>query len=231
MTPAGDDMIELERRIGYNFKDRGLLTQALTHSSYANENRSSGAVCNERLEFLGDAVLGAVVADYLFKRFPDMPEGKMTRLRAELVCEHGLDQVAAKLGLGEYLSLGRGEERGGGRSRPSILADAVEAVIAAIYMDGGTEAAVGFIRRFILDVFESGGTKAERDYKTELQELIQRESGRTLEYRLAGEEGPDHAKIFMVEALLDGRAIASGEGRSKKDAEQDAARNALEVLE
>ncbi|MGM9521621.1 MAG: ribonuclease III [Oscillospiraceae bacterium] len=224
-------MQELESRIGYSFKDTALLKNAITHSSYANENRAAGAVCNERLEFLGDAVLGVLVADYLFHKFPDMPEGKMTRLRAELVCEKSLDAVAAALGLGEYLLLGKGEERGGGRSRPSILADAVEAVLAAIYLDGGMAMAESFVKRFILDVFESGENKTERDYKTELQELIQRKSGQVLEYRLFGESGPDHAKVFTIEALLNGERLSLGDGRSKKDAEQAAAKKALEGLE
>lgn len=223
-------MEELEERIGFSFANRELLRDALTHSSFANENKSSGAVCNERLEFLGDAVLGFVVAGYLYRRFSGLPEGKMTRLRAELVCEKSLDSVATCIGLGDYLRLGRGEDRGGGRTRPSIKADAVEAVIAAIYLDGGLEAAERFIRRFILDVYEAGEAVMDRDYKSELQELIQRKNGQTLEYVLISSDGPDHSKTFTVEARLNGEVLASGVGHSKKDAEQNAAMRSLEAL-
>ena len=154
----------------------------------------------------------------------------MTRLRAELVCEKNLDNVASALNLGDKLFLGHGEERGGGRTRPSIIADAVEAVLAAIYLDGGRDEAIRFVRKFILEPFEAGEGYAELDYKTELQEHIQRKSGQMLSYRLVGESGPDHAKVFTMEALLNGKSIAVGEGRSKKDAEQSAARKALEAL-
>ncbi len=224
-------MEKLESKLGYEFKNRELLVTALTHSSYANENRRLGAVCNERLEFLGDAVLGAVVADYLYRRFPDMPEGRMTRLRSELVCEGSLDLVASSLELGSRLLLGRGEERSGGRTRPSILADAVEALIAALYLDGGVEAAAQFIHRSILEPFEAGEGMRDVDYKTALQELVQRKSDQLLEYCLVSESGPDHAKRFTIKVVLNGRCIAVGEGRSKKDAEQEAARLALEKLQ
>ncbi len=224
-------MEDLESKLGYTFKNKSLLTDALTHSSYANENRAAGAVCNERLEFLGDAVLGFVVAGYLYGKYKDLPEGKMTRLRAELVCETSLNGVATAIDLGGYLRLGRGEERGGGRTRTSIKADAVEAVLAAIYLDGGLEPAESFVRRFILDVYEAGEAVLGRDYKSELQELVQRKNGRTLEYVLVATSGPDHSKTFTVEARLNGRVLASGDGHSKKDAEQKAAKRALEVLE
>lgn len=220
----------LEKKLGYNFKNISLLNTALSHSSYANENKRSGAESNERLEFLGDAVLGFVVAEYLYRNFPQLPEGKMTRLRAELVCEKGLNEVAEKLRLGEYLLLGHGEERGGGRERPSILADAVESVLAAVYLDGGIAPAEKFIRDFILNPFEAGESGNDEDYKTLLQELVQREHSQTLEYRLTGESGPDHAKVFQVEAILNGKAISAGTGKSKKDAEQSAAKHALEIL-
>lgn len=222
-------MSALEEKIGYTFRDASLLHTALTHSSWSNENRAAGP-CNERLEFLGDAVLGFVVANYLYARFPDLPEGRMTRLRAELVCERSLSLVAADLGLGDSLLLGRGEEHNGGRTRPSITADAVEAVIAAIFLDGGIDAAAGFIRRFLLDHFEAGETHPDRDWKSELQELVQRKNNQVLEYRPAGESGPDHMKSFTVEVWLNGELLASGEGRSKKDAEQHAAAKALEAL-
>lgn len=220
----------LEKKLGYDFGDISLLKTALSHSSYANENRRDGAESNERLEFLGDAVLGFVVAEYLYRNFPELPEGKMTRLRAELVCEKGLNEVAEKLGLGKYLLLGRGEERGGGRERPSILADAVESVLAAVFLDGGIMPAEKIIREFILNPFEAGESGNDEDYKTLLQELLQKDHGRAPEYRLVGESGPDHAKIFKVEALLNGKAISSGTGKSKKDAEQSAAKHALEIL-
>ena len=223
-------MREIEERIGYRFKNPELLTNALTHSSYFNENRGTASVCNERLEFLGDAVVGFIVAGYLYEKFPDLPEGRMTRLRAELVGERGLNDVSRAIGLGRYLLLGHGEDVNGGRSRPSINADAVEAVIAAIYLDGGLEAAERFVRRFIIDVFEAGNSHPERDYKSELQELVQQKSGRILEYRHVGESGPDHMKTFTVEVTLNGESISRGEGRSKKDAEQHAAAAALEAL-
>ncbi len=220
----------LEKNLCYVFKNKDYLTEALTHSSYANENRKSGAECNERLEFLGDSILGFIVADYLYSREPKISEGQMTRLRAELVCEKSLDAVAAHLDLGKYLKLGKGEEKGGGRTRPSILADAVEAVIAAVYIDGGLDEAKSLIYREIIAVFENNGAK-DVDHKSRLQEIIQRENGRELKYELVGESGPDHAKVFEVNALLDGKVIGTGRGKSKKDAEQAAAKQALEGME
>jgi len=222
---------ELEAKLGHVFKDRSLLETALTHSSYANEKKGRTGACNERMEFLGDAVLGFLVAEYLYGAFPDLPEGKMTRLRAELVCEKSLDAVAKKLSLGKYLLLGHGEEQGGGRTRPSIIADATEAVLAALYLDGGMELAGKFVRDYIISACEAAGSACERDYKTELQEWAQRSSDNTLEYRLVSESGPDHAKNFCVEVLLNGRSLASGSGRSKKDAEQAAASTALEGID
>ena len=222
-------MLELENCIGHAFENKDLLITALTHSSYANENKAKSVQCNERLEFLGDAVLGVIVAEYLYSKFPDLPEGRMTRLRSELVCERNLSHVAVELNLGENLLLGRGEERSGGGRRPSILADAVEAVIAAVYLDGGKQEAEKFVYKFILSGFEAGD-KYERDYKTELQEFIQRKAGQVLTYKLTSESGPDHEKVFTVDALLNGQIISSGRGHSKKDAEQAAARSALEEL-
>lgn len=223
-------MTALEERLGYSFRNRALLETALTHSSYANENRASGIVCNERLEFLGDSVLGVTVADFLYRHFPDMPEGRMTRLRAELVCEHSLHRVALELHLGDYLRLGKGEEHNGGRKRASILSDAVEAVIAAMYLDAGMETAAGFIHRCLLDDVRAIETPTFTDYKTSLQELVQRHSGQVLSYELVGEEGPDHAKTFRVQVCLNGDPIGRGTGRTKKEAEQTAAANALEAL-
>ena len=223
-------MTALEERLGYLFRNRALLETALTHSSYANENRASGIVCNERLEFLRDSVLGVTVADFLYRHFPDMPEGRMTRLRAELVCEQSLHRVALELHLGDYLRLGKGEEHNGGRKRASILSDAVEAVIAAMYLDAGMETAAGFIHRCLLDDVRAIETPTFTDYKTSLQELVQRHSGQVLSYELVGEEGPDHAKTFRVQVCLNGDPIGRGTGRTKKEAEQAAAANALEAL-
>lgn len=224
-------MKKLEEKLGYSFGNPALLENALTHSSYANENRTKGETSNERLEFLGDSVLGMVVADYLFRSHPDMPEGELTRTRAALVCEDSLVEVAAQLELGSYLKLGRGEDAGGGRRRPSIQADAVEAVIAALYLDGGMDTARGFIERHILSALDSGSPSLLLgDYKTELQELIQRKSGQSLSYALLGESGPDHDKVFTSEVCLNGKPIGSGSGRTKKEAEQAAAHAALEAL-
>ena len=222
---------ELEERLGHVFHDPSLLRTALTHSSYANENRASGAVCNERLEFLGDSVLGVTVADHLYRQYGSMPEGRMTRLRSELVCEQSLFRVAQKLRLGDHLRLGRGEEHNGGRDRHSILADAVEAVIAAMYLDGGMSAASEFIHRHLLSELGDEEPLFYNDFKTALQELVQRQSGQILGYELTGEQGPDHDKTFAVRVLLNGEPIGSGEGRTKKEAEQAAARNALEALD
>ena len=223
-------MDSLEKKLGHVFRDRALLATALTHSSYANENRGRGE-CNERLEFLGDSVLGMVVADALFRRFPELPEGRMTRLRAQLVCEESLHRVASELGLGEYVRRGRGEEHTGGRRRTSILADAVEAVIAAMYLDGGLETAKAFIERQILSALDGAGPVMRvEDCKTELQELVQKKSGQSLSYELLGESGPDHDKTFTSQVSLNGRPIGSGSGRTKKEAEQAAARAALEAL-
>ena len=186
-----DKLKELEEKIGYTFQDKMLLKQALTHSSYANEQKINKHRDYERLEFLGDAVLGVVTADYLFRKHPDLPEGDLTRLRAALVCEDSLHEVAQSLELGRHLKLGRGEEQGGGRRRPSILADATESVFAAVYLDGGMEAASELIHRVLLDKGrEEAVEERRRDFKTELQELVQRKSGSTLGYRLVGSSGP-----------------------------------------
>ena len=221
-------MNTLEKKLGYSFQNRELLENALTHSSRANESRGKLA-SNERLEFLGDSILGMVVADHLYRGHPDLPEGDLTRTRAALVCEESLVEVAQALNLGEYLRLGKGESSGGGRERPSIQADAVEAVLAAIYLDGGIGSARKFIQKFILSR-ETDGLAKPLDHKTALQELVQRESGQVLRYRLVGEEGPDHNKRFFVEVTLNGQAVGSGSGRSKKEAEQMAAAAAIESL-
>ncbi len=222
-------MKQLEEKLGYEFKNRALLINALTHSSYANENREEGVPSNERLEFLGDSVLGFAAAKHLYAVEPSLPEGKMTRLRAELVCEHSLYGVARELDLGAYLRMGHGEEKNGGRERASILADATEAVIAAIFLDGGIEAAVSFVERMVLSP-EAVKAHHASDYKTELQELVQRKPDQQLKYTDAGESGPDHDKVFLSEVSLNGELIGRGSGRTKKEAEQEAACRALERL-
>ena len=218
----------LERKLNYRFRDRGLLSEALNHSSYANEHRNAHVSSNERLECLGDSVLGFVTAEFLFLEHPDMPEGDLTRIRAALVCEQSLYEVAKKLELGKYLKLGRGEEAGGGRHRTSILADATEAVFAAVYLDGGIVEASALIHRVLLDVErEEAVEERRRDHKTALQELVQRRANQELSYRMAGEQGPDHNKTFVAEVLLNGELVGSGTGHSKKEAEQAAAAAAL----
>jgi ribonuclease-3 len=220
---------DLEKAIGYRFKNISLLQNALAHSSYANERWHNSLMSNERLEFLGDSVLGMTVADYLYRNFPDRPEGELTRMRADMVCEKTLAAVANRIDLGQHLLLGHGEEQGGGRSRPSILADAVEAIIAACYLDGGFDAAAGFIKTFIL--CEVPVKQLHNvDYKTTLQELVQQKKNQVLAYALVGESGPDHDKEFVVEVFLNGAVVGKGSGRSKKKAEQDAARVAIEKL-
>ena len=217
-------MHQLETVIGHTFKDPSLLETALTHTSYANE--AKGRVKhNERLEFLGDSVLSIVVADYLFHHWTDRPEGELTKARASLVCESALFQFAQEIDLGRYLRLGRGEEMGGGRTRPSVVSDAFEALIAALYLDGGMEAARAFILPFLTE-----GKTAEADYKTQLQEVIQQNPEERLRYELEGETGPDHDKHFQMAVYLNSNLIGRGEGHSKKAAEQAAARQALKLM-
>ena len=221
-------MDKLEEKIGYHFHDRDLLTTALTHSSYANEKHGE-AQSYERLEFLGDSILGLVTAEFLYPHEPRLPEGRMTRLRAELVCEVSLHKTALELGLGRYMRLGRGEEHTGGRERPSILADMVEAIIAAMYLDSGMDQARSFILERILHDVEFGDSHRSADYKTQLQELVQRRSNQVITYRLKGESGPDHDKTFLFEVLINGETCGEGSGKTKKEAEQMAARKALEA--
>lgn len=221
---------ELEKKLGYTFQDRTLLETALSHSSYANENKALSLESNERLEFLGDSVLGQIVATYLYLRYPKMPEGQMTRLRADLVCETSLHEVAQKLELGRYIKLGRGEEHTGGRERESILADAVEAVIAAMYLDGGIDVSKHFIDTYILAGFEAEETHSVTDYKTALQERVQRRAGQVLNYELVAQSGPDHRKTFTMRVTLNGKPIGEGSGRTKKEAEQNAAKSGLEAV-
>lgn len=225
-------MHTLEEKLGYHFRNLRLLENALLHSSYVNEHRHLNMGSNERLEFLGDAVLGVVTADYLFRKHPELPEGDLTRIRAALVCEESLHEVAQYLELGRYLQLGHGEELGGGRHRPSILADATESVFAAVYLDGGMEPARELIHRVLLDKErEEAVEERRRDFKTELQEVVQSKSGNRLSYELIGSSGPDHAKTFEMAVLLNGQPFAAGIGRSKKEAEQAAAKQALDKLQ
>ena len=220
---------DLETAIGYRFQNITLLQNALTHSSYANERWHNSLLSNERLEFLGDSILGMLVAEYLFRNFPDRPEGELTRMRADMVCEKALAVVANRIGLGKHLLLGHGEEQGGGRNRDSILADAVESIIAACFLDGGVEAAQKFVQRYVL--VEVPVTKLHNtDYKTALQELVQQKKNQILTYALVGQSGPDHDKQFEVQVALNGVVVGTGSGRSKKRAEQDAARAAMEKL-
>ena len=220
---------DLEAAIGYKFHNIALLQNALAHSSYANERWHNSLMSNERLEFLGDSILGMCVAEYLYRSFPDRPEGELTRMRADMVCEQTLAAVAGRIGLGDHLLLGRGEEQGGGRNRNSILADAVESVIAATFLDGGMDAAKQFIQKFIL--VEVPVKKLHNvDYKTSLQELVQQKKNQILTYAMVGESGPDHDKRFEVEVSLNGKVVGLGSGSSKKRAEQDAARVAIEAL-
>jgi len=219
---------ELENGLGYVFSNKKLLENALTHSSYANE-RKKGCSSNERLEFLGDSILGFVVADFLFRGNPDKPEGDLTRIRADLVCERNLAKAANSIRLGQFLLLGHGEEHGGGRSRDSILADAMESVLAAAYLDGGFAASKGIVERLILTDLPKG-RPGNFDYKTMFQELVQREKDQLIHYELTGEKGPDHDKLFMVDVLLNGKVVGCGQGRSKKKAEQAAAEEAVAKL-
>lgn len=222
-------MTELEESIHYEFKNKKLLTEALSHSSYANENKRNRR-SNERLEFLGDSVLSIVVSQYLFEHFSHFPEGDLTKIRASLVCEKSLHIFAKQINLGKYLLLGKGEENTGGRERASILADAFEALIAAVFLDGGLESARTHILRFIPEDINAQRHAAFNDYKTILQEVIQQNPEEKVEYVIADQSGPDHNKAFTVNVCLNTNVIGVGTGRSKKEAEQMAAREALELM-
>lgn len=223
-------MISLENKLGYKFKNINLLKNALTHSSYANEVRN-GFSSNERLEFLGDSVLSIIVSDYIFNKFPKMPEGELTRLRSSLVCEKALCEFSRELDLGDYLLLGKGEEKGGGRERDSILADAFEAVLAAIYIDGGMEPAKNHVMNFVLrEIKHHSSEDTFKDYKTNLQEIIQQNPEESISYILTDESGPDHDKSFTVEVRMNSNVIGVGSGKSKKQAEQMAAKEALRLM-
>ena len=221
-------LAELQKKLNYKFRNLSLLYNALTHSSYANENKKDGLISNERLEFLGDSILGLAVAELIYKHKSGISEGQMTKLRSELVCEKSLVALAKSMDLGQYLLLGRGEEKGGGRDRPSILADAVEAIIAAIYLDRGFKPVMSFVKD---KLFSGSGvmTFETTDYKTALQELVQAKPAQTLSYHVIDESGPDHMKLFTVEVRLNGDFYGKGIGKSKKEAEQAAAMSALNL--
>ncbi len=218
-----------EEKIGYTFKNKNLLHEALSHSSYANECKK-GRNSNERLEFLGDSVLSIVISEHLFNHFKHLPEGDLTKIRASLVCEKALFEFSKQISLGEFILLGKGEENTGGRTRPSIVSDAFEAVIAAVFLDGGMEAAREYVLGFIPKDLDKNSAKKLQDYKTILQEIIQRNPEEKVEYVLRSQSGPDHDRHFVVEVCLNTNIIGHGEGHSKKQAEQQAAKEALKLM-
>lgn len=231
------DIKILEDRIGYHFTDRTLVLRAVTHSSYANENRERGLQCNERLEFFGDSVLSLVVSEHLFNNYTSKQEGELTRIRSSLVCEGALAGYAEAIGLGDFLRLGRGEERSNGRHRKSIISDAYEALIAAVYIDSeksgkdGKTSVSKFILPFVDEELKKISDRTDYfDYKTLLQQVIQQADGEVLHYAVVGESGPDHEKSFEVEARLNSNVIGHGTGRSKRAAEQAAAKEALRLF-
>ena len=223
------DFTEFEKKISYTFKNKELLHEALSHSSYANELKR-GRNSNERLEFLGDSVLSIVVSKHLFTHFKHLPEGELTKIRASLVCEKALFEFSKKIDLGKHILLGKGEENSGGRTRPSIVSDAFEAVIAAVFLDGGMEEAEKYVLSFIPKNLEANSSKSLHDYKTMLQEIIQKNPEERVEYVLADQTGPDHDRNFVVQVRLNSNVIGTGEGHSKKQAEQAAAREALSLM-
>lgn len=225
-----EQISELENKINYTFNKKFLLERAMTHSSYANQNKLDYAYHNERLEFLGDSVLSLTISEYLYKKYHSKPEGKLTRLRSSIVCEASLYDKAKLLKLGTYLQMGKGEEQSGGRERVSTLSDAFEALIGAIYLDGGLDNA----RQFIISQFSNMIETLEKkekfsDYKTQLQELAQKQSGAVISYDIYKEEGPDHDKLFSARVYINDKLSGEGTGKSKKEAEQHAAKKALEI--
>lgn len=226
-----DSIEHLQRQIGYHFDDQQLLMEALTHSSFSNEWKQNRIANNERLEFLGDSVLGLIISQYIFKSYQKLPEGELTKVRANVVCEVSLAQKARTLFLGEYLLLGKGEESSGGRNRDSILADGMEALIAAIYMDSSYEEASRFVLNHFIDMIDLAASgNLMKDYKTQLQELIQSSGKGRMEYVVVNEEGPDHSKVFFVEVQSEQKILGQGSGKNKKEAEQNAAKAAIERL-
>lgn len=223
---------DFQEKINYEFKDENYLKEALTHSSYVNENKRCKVNYNERLEFLGDSVLGIIISHYLFEKKKNVKEGELTKLRAMIVCEESLSEVADEINLGKYLFLGKGEEATGGRERTSILADAMEAVIASIYLDGGFLKAKKFVLKYMKQIIKNSmDGKIFRDYKTHLQEVLQSQKTGNINYKLVEEVGPDHNKKFLVEVLLDQESLGFGKGRTKKEAEQMAAKEALNKVD
>ncbi|NLK97062.1 ribonuclease III [Defluviitalea saccharophila] len=219
---------DLEKIIGYSFKNENWIMEALTHSSYSNESKKHNLPNNERLEFLGDAILDLIISDYIFHKYPYMPEGELTKLRASIVCEPSLADAALKIHLGDFIYLGKGEELSGGRERVSILADTFEALLGAIYLDGKMESAIEFVQRILIPSIEFiKNNNMYMDYKTLLQEKIQKTSSSPIDYHTINETGPDHNKEFFVEVRHNGAVLGQGKGRSKKEAEQNAAFNAL----
>lgn len=226
---------ELQNRLGYTFRDPEILRRAVTHSSYSNETgaRNHHLLCNERLEFLGDSILSVITSDYLYRRFPDLPEGDLTRMRAASVCEEALASYATELGLGSFLLLGKGERQSGGARKPAVIADAFEAMLAAIYLDAGGMDGIAAVRAVLMPFIEKKveslpTTSVSRsDNKSLLQEIIQRDGMHLLEYRVVGESGPDHDKTFSVEVYMDSNCVGRGSGHSKRQAEQAAASDAL----
>ena len=224
------DYSVLERNLGYSFQDKKLLTHALTHSSYASEHDLAYSENNERLEFIGDAYLDAIIGNKLYEVMPNQPEGVLSKTRANIVCERSLATIARNIGLGDFLFLGNGEEMYGGREKDSILADAVEAIIAAMYLDGGMEKARAFVMSRVLNNVEITEAHRSADYKTDLQELVQRKSGQHIRYEMIDQSGPDHNKVFTFRVSINGQPAGEGSGRTKKEAEQMAACMALEAL-
>ena len=223
-----ENLNDLYKTCSYTFKKTEYLTLALTHSSYANENKKTKTECNERLEFFGDSILSILVSEYMFFKYPDLPEGELTRTRAAVVCEDTLFTLAEKIDLCSHIKLGKGEEQNGGRHRKSILADAFEAFLAAVYIDGGRSAAADFLYPLIIPEIEKHITPGSNiDYKTVLQQFVQETPSAVLEYVITGEEGPHHDKVFYVDAILDGSVVGKGKGKSKRRAEQEAAKGAL----
>lgn len=227
-----ESMKTIEKNIHYTFKNQGLLKEALTHSSFSNERKENVVHNNERLEFLGDAVLSIVISDYLFKNHVNLPEGELTKIRSKIVCESTLGECSKRIELGQFMFFGKGEEMTGGRKRTSILADAFEALIAAIYLDGGLDAARSFIMAYMKDYIQNAiNGKVFLDYKTHLQEIVQIRKDNRIKYEIIGEEGPDHSKLFYTQVKLNDIVIGYGKGRSKKEAEQEAAKMAIEKVE
>ena len=220
---------EMQKKLSYTFSNTALLEEALTHSSYANEHRNEHVKDNERLEFLGDAILDLIISEYLFKKHPEMPEGDLSKIRASIVCEASLAKTARRISLGEYILLGKGEEMTGGRERASILADGFEALTGALFVDGGFERAKAFLTDTLIGEVEQVSCLEDlyTDYKTLLQECIQKVSNEPIHYEVVGEEGPDHDKYFYVEVYHETKSLGRGIGKSKKEAEQDAAKKAL----